>query len=109
MPNRPATGSATACVPHDGRLLRASRTTVGHCVTVGTQTRGWVTEVPLPALFPNVLEVLRRPGAADQAVLTRQRGECGDPKGPTSYRSTHAVWANAGGFCASTTCHTDGA
>jgi hypothetical protein len=24
--------SATACVPHDGRLLRASRTTVGYCV-----------------------------------------------------------------------------
>ena len=29
---RPARRSATACVPHDGRLLRASRTTVGYCV-----------------------------------------------------------------------------
>ena len=28
----PVGGSATACVPHDGRLLRASRTTVGYCV-----------------------------------------------------------------------------
>jgi len=40
---RPAPGSATACVPHQGRLLRASRTRVGYCVRPARSSSGLST------------------------------------------------------------------